>query len=200
MYERARKFYHDADLRRELIYDGIQRLLKEHSMNQSKLVAVLRDEFGFTKMTPSLFSKMFSPKSSQKQTPELPVICAIAEYFNVPVGVILEGGSRESVSYDIRDHITYRMLCQLLYWMDEDSILEIEGDENVSADDARTVKVLIRPGEYADDALAHFLSMYLLAKKSISTNTIEGRKTQAEFIDMLINACPDREIFPDYFG
>ena len=197
MDEATRKYYHDAEYRRELIYNSINRLLKEHSMNQSQLVSVLRDDFGFTKMTPSLFSKMFSPNSSQKQTPDMAVICAIAEYFDVTVDIILTGGQKASMPYEIAEHLTYRQLCQLLFWMDDKRIIEMKREEKASGDPS-DVKVWISPGDNADGALAHFLSMYTDAKESINTNTLEGKRTLEGFTNMMIKLCSDQNVFGEF--
>lgn len=97
MTEESQRFYHDADYRREILYNSIEKLLKEHSMTRLELISVLRNEFGFTKMSASQFSKMFSPRSSQKQNPDLAVVLAMAEYFDVPVGVMFEGGTKRSM-------------------------------------------------------------------------------------------------------
>lgn len=201
MNEVSQKFYHDAEYRRELIYEGINSLLKEHSMNQSQLVSVLKDDFGFFKMTPSLYSKMFSPNSSQKQTPDMAVICAIAEYFDVTVDIILSGGKKASMPYEIAEHLTYRQLCQLLFWMDNKRILEMKREEKESVDtgDPSDVKVWISSGDNADGALAHFLSMYTGAKASINTDTLEGKKTLEGFANMLIKLCSEQKVFGEFY-
>ena len=192
-------FYHDAEYRRKLLALGITRLLDEHSMNKSQLVKVLNEEFGFTKMTPSLFSKMFSLRSSQKQNPDLAVILAIAEYFDVPVSVLFNGGSTASLAVDIYHHLTYRDLFQLLYWLDRGGIIEMTRHENekVNTGDPEDVLVSITPGQKADGTLAHFLSMYTSAKETVSTDTPEGKRVMTYYLRMLVKGGTRTKVFSE---
>jgi transcriptional regulator with XRE-family HTH domain len=194
---------------RARLSENLGELLKEHSLSQRQLVLALRKKYYVT-ISPSQFSKMFSPNNAMFQEPGLYLLHSMAQFFNVTIDRIVNGKDSNSNLQEPSDYcdlsiLTYSKFLRLLNMLEQNGFISFERHEDrplSTTGDAGDVDVTIhihpkQNNSGGDDGtIAHYLSMYTSLKKHFP-DTPEGRRMVDEMNDMMLKAVSDAPLFSD---
>ncbi len=200
--KRAEK-QHQLEFRKKLS-KNLKELLDEHSLSQRQLVMNLNKDFDIN-ISPSQFSKMFSPNNSVIQEPGLHLLDAIAKYFNVTIDRIVNGATttKEAPQTHEFSSLTYNGFIRLLNHLEQKKVIIFERHEDkplTMTGDPGDVEVSIHihpdsDGKGGDDGtITHYLSMYTSLKQHFP-DTPEGNRMINEMNAMMLKNINDHPLF-----